>query len=456
MNYNELNQKEINKQFLRACKKNDLELVKYLLTSDELKFKAELNISKQTGYANPDKEGFVPFIMAVQYNAPDVTKYFIENLKWLETLKYEAKIEILSKSVFSKNIDLIKYVSKSILKITSINDYQKPYFLSHVFDSIVDTENREALDYFLSFDKKYKQDLNGKFDKLLPRAAQMSLPILNDLLSLDIYKTINSDLYWNCVEKAKYTNEKTQGQCSVLLLKKAQKQSMFDIELKYGHQTNLEKAKKQILHSIYTEPLEYFLENVSKERFLEVINADTRDYFYVEDNYINKNIKAENKIFKLLVDKDLFYKDFKEKILYEAVKYGYHNMINDCKNLEKFLKDVDLSESLKLAVVKTSQNNLEDKTIKSIIEMDHDKKLDITFDDYFLFSTLESIKFFNKNNDDFIKNIVLEYDIDVTEKLLSIYKEKNEDMFNFLNKKALNKKLNNNISENKKIIKSKI
>ena len=41
MSYNELNQKEINKQFLRACKKNDLELVKYLLTSDELKFKAE-------------------------------------------------------------------------------------------------------------------------------------------------------------------------------------------------------------------------------------------------------------------------------------------------------------------------------------------------------------------------------------------------------------------------------
>lgn len=58
--------------------------------------------------------------------------------------------------------------------------------------------------------------------KLLPRAAQeMSLPILNDLLNLDIYKTIHSDLYWSCVEKAKYINEKTQGQCSVLLLKKA-------------------------------------------------------------------------------------------------------------------------------------------------------------------------------------------------------------------------------------------
>lgn len=156
MNYNELNQKDINKQFLKACKKNDLELVKYLLTNDELKVKAELNISKQTGYANPDKEGFVPFIMAVQYNSPDVTKYFIEELKWLETLKYEAKIEILAKSVFSKNINLIKYVSNSILKTTKINDFQKPYFLSHVFDSIVDTENIEALEYFLSFEKIYK------------------------------------------------------------------------------------------------------------------------------------------------------------------------------------------------------------------------------------------------------------------------------------------------------------
>ena len=456
MSYNELNQKEINKQFLRACKKNDLELVKYLLTSDELKFKAELNISKQTGYANPDKEGFVPFIMAVQYNAPDVTKYFIEELKWLETLKYEAKIEILAKSVFSKNIDLIKYVSNSILKTTKINDYQKPYFLSHVFDSIVDTENREALEYFLSFDKIYKQDLNGKFDKLLPRAAQMSLPILNDLLNLDIYKTIHSNLYWSCVEKAKYINEKTQGQCSVLLLKKAQKQSMFDIELKYGHQTNLEKAKKQILHSVHIEPLEYFLENVSKERAMEVINVDTRDYFYVEDNYINKNIKAENKVFKLLVGKDLFHKDFKEKIIYDAIKYNYHNMINDCKNLEKFLNDVDLSESLKLAVTKTSQNHLDYERIKDVIEMDYDKKLDITFDDYFLFSTLESIKFFNKNSDDLIKNIVVEYDIDITENLLSIYKEKNEDMFNFLNKKSLNKKLNEVIIENKKGVINKI
>lgn len=39
---------------------------------------------------------------------------------------------------------------------------------------------------------------------------------------------------------------------------------------------------------------------------MEVINVDTRDYFYVEDNYINKNIKAENKVFKLLGGKDLF------------------------------------------------------------------------------------------------------------------------------------------------------
>ena len=62
-------------------------------------------------------------------------------------------------------------------------------------------------------------------------------------------------------------------------------------------------------------------------------------------------------------------------------------MINDCKNLEKFLNDVDLSESLKLAVTKTSQNHLDYERIKDVIEMDYDKKLDITFDDYFLFST---------------------------------------------------------------------
>ena len=83
--------------------------------------------------------------------------------------------------------------------------------------------------------------------------------------------------------------------------------------------------------------------------------------------------------------KDLFHKDFKEKIIYDAIKYNYHNMINDCKNLEKFLNDVDLSESLKLAVTKTSQNHLDYERIKDVIEMDYDKKLDITFDDYFYF-----------------------------------------------------------------------
>ena len=69
---------------------------------------------------------------------------------------------------------------------------------------------------------------------------------------------------------------------------------------------------------------------------------------------------------------------------------------------------------------------------------------------------MESIKFFNKNSDDLIKNIVVEYDIDITENLLSIYKEKNEDMFNFLNKKSLNKKLNEVIIENKKGVINKI
>ena len=52
--------------------------------------------------------------------------------------------------------------------------------------------------------------------------------------------------------------------------------------------------------------------------------------------------------------------------------------------------------------------------------------------------------------------LVVEYDIDITENLLSIYKEKNEDMFNFLNKKSLNKKLNEVIIENKKGVINKI
>ena len=73
-------------------------------------------------------------------------------------------------------------------------------------------------------------------------------------------------------------------------------------------------------------------------------------------------------------------------------------------------------------MTKTSQNHLDYERIKDVIEMDYDKKLDITFDDYFLFSTLESIKFFNKNSDDLIKNIVSMFHKELMNKVNLNYK----------------------------------
>ena len=74
--YQNLYQLDINKLFLKAVKSDNVDLVKYLLFSNDLKCKAQLKITKQTGYVNEDKEGFVPLFLAVQNMCSVITTIF--------------------------------------------------------------------------------------------------------------------------------------------------------------------------------------------------------------------------------------------------------------------------------------------------------------------------------------------------------------------------------------------
>ena len=48
--YNKLNQEELNKQFINACKDGNLEIIKYLLTSPELKEHSNIHTRNDEEY----------------------------------------------------------------------------------------------------------------------------------------------------------------------------------------------------------------------------------------------------------------------------------------------------------------------------------------------------------------------------------------------------------------------
>lgn len=66
LQYTGLSKEEINSEFLRACQTGDLGVVKYLLTSSELPFNAEINHNDGLGFAN-----------ACMFNRPELVRYLL-------------------------------------------------------------------------------------------------------------------------------------------------------------------------------------------------------------------------------------------------------------------------------------------------------------------------------------------------------------------------------------------
>ena len=74
--YKKLNQEELNEQFIDACKNDDLDIVKYLLTSPELTEHADIHASNNLG-----------FIKACFYGHLEVVKYLLTSHELKEKYK---------------------------------------------------------------------------------------------------------------------------------------------------------------------------------------------------------------------------------------------------------------------------------------------------------------------------------------------------------------------------------
>ena len=64
--YKKLNQEELNKQFINACQNDDLDIVKYLLTSSELTEHADIHAADDVG-----------FVCACRYSNFEIVKYLV-------------------------------------------------------------------------------------------------------------------------------------------------------------------------------------------------------------------------------------------------------------------------------------------------------------------------------------------------------------------------------------------
>ena len=82
--YKKLNQEELNEQFIDACKNDDLEVIKFLLTSPELKEHADIHAKSDSGFIWACKNGYLEVIkcLIIDMNIEKtnyIEKYLTEN-----------------------------------------------------------------------------------------------------------------------------------------------------------------------------------------------------------------------------------------------------------------------------------------------------------------------------------------------------------------------------------------
>lgn len=102
-----LSQEDVNKAFAEACASNELDKVKYLLTSDKLSFHAQIN--------NVDHQGVAPIVVAAQNNHTKIIKYLLSS----SDLKEHANIHVNDDLTFFfalvyKNNDLLEFFIKDM------------------------------------------------------------------------------------------------------------------------------------------------------------------------------------------------------------------------------------------------------------------------------------------------------------------------------------------------------
>lgn len=446
MNYKELSQLEINKIFLKACKSDDIELVKYLLINNELPLKAQLNISKQTGFVNDKKQGMFPLIYSVQYNAKKVYKYFLEEIDWFSTLTQEGKLEVLGKSSYSNDVKTFEYVFKKFEEKTKINNYQKPFLMTKILESVIDKNSYKVFDYLMTLTKEYKEYINTKNDVSLRRAAKSSPDMLKHMLNNENYKELNTELYLSSFHETQKNPDS-----ALILFQYGVEKKWVDIWLtKYAQNYIRDKVKDYVFKSYHDKLISYIHEEQVKlsypERLVDLANENPRDYFFTEDDHMNnKNMTTTAPVLEYAIKNKLLNKNTREKIVYDIIKHDYKNLLNIISKYPEYGEGLNLNEVFMEVVQKSTVGRHKFEQVVQILDMDVDKKLIVWSENFSFFEMMENQKKYTnakENYDDVVKKVFVDYYFWTDNKLTEIYKN-NEEMLKVVQLKELNMKLSN-------------
>ena len=105
--YKKLNQEELNEGFIWACKNDDLEIVKYLLTSPELTEHADIHARNDFGFIGACRKGqldFVKYLLA----SDELTEHadiHAENDLGFRSTCYQGHLEVVKYLIIDMNID---------------------------------------------------------------------------------------------------------------------------------------------------------------------------------------------------------------------------------------------------------------------------------------------------------------------------------------------------------------
>lgn len=135
--YNQYKQKALNEALKQACAKNDLELVKYLLTSKELKRHAKLSY-----------EAYWPFRVSITSKANDVAKYLLT--------QFQVDIHAENDDAFRwscklDNLEMVKFLTTS----PEIQDHANIHaYNEEGFRWACQMGNMEVIKFLLSLENK--------------------------------------------------------------------------------------------------------------------------------------------------------------------------------------------------------------------------------------------------------------------------------------------------------------
>lgn len=435
-------QKEINKLFLKACTQDDVDLVKYLLNSKELLVNAQLNINKQTGFVDEKKDGFLPLILAVSHNSKKVYTYFLEEIDWFNKLTHDGKVEVLSKATYTNDIETMDYLFKKYENSGKLSEYQKPFALNKILDSVIEKNSDKVFDYLMNLPQVYLTHRNTKYDQEFIKCAKTNNNILVKMLNHAIYKELSVELYLNAFEVTK-KNPHT----ALTLFKYGIEKNMFDIWLtKKANSYIRDKVRYCVFNTFTDSVINYINEEQTKlsypQRLIDLANENIKDYFFTEDEHQTyKNNQNIAPVLEYAIKHKLLSKEIKEQIVFDILKHSYMNLLDIVSKYPHYGEGLDLTKSFYEIVNKNTIAKEKYRQIQQVLNLDIDKKIVVWAEDFAFFKTMENIKdFFNQNYDEVVKKVFVEYEFWPNDTLKTIYKN-NPDMLNLVDRKILKMKL---------------